>query len=169
MVHNMCYKYADYVIKKINEENKYKPFEKRVILSNKRLQKILFIASVEYARLHNGEKMFAEDFYAWTYGPVMPEVYSSYSIFQHGQMMPLSKEWQEITPEKKAILDEVVKRTETFTTNQLIENTHKRGTPWNNAFSLSENKTQIISSNDIYEYYKNEKNFNELYSKNDEN
>lgn len=157
----MCYKYADYVIKKINEENKNK--ENKIILNNKRLQKILFIASVEFSRRHNGEKMFNEDFYAWTYGPVMPEVYSSYSIFQHGQMMPLSKEWQEISPEKMEILDEVLKKTEKLDTDDLIANTHKEGTPWNNAFSLSDNKTQIISSEDIFNYYKDKSHYNELY------
>ena len=50
-------------------------------VSNLQLQKILFFAQCDYMRLHEGAPLFTDDFEAWQYGPVVPSVYSTYSIF----------------------------------------------------------------------------------------
>ena len=160
---DMCYKYADYIIRKYNNDE-----NQRFELSNKRLQKILFIASVKYALDNNGERMFSDDFEAWSYGPVMSEIYRDYSIFQFGFMFPLSSE--KILETKKAkVLNEVFELTKNISTEKLIENAHIKGSPWD--FYFEENKDKkykIIDHKTIYEYYSKNGKFNELL-RNEEN
>lgn len=166
---DMCYKYADYIIKKVNEHNEKCPENEKILLNNKRLQKVLFIASVQYAREHNGKKLFTDNFEAWSYGPVIPEVYRDYSIFQSGYMIPLYPE-EKIDEEKQIALDFAFKQTINISTKKLIENAHVKGSPWYffNQISVRKDnfkkveKYSIIPHKLIYLYYKDNNNFNKL-------
>ncbi len=48
-------------------------------VSNLEIQKILYFLQVYYMRVHDGAALFTDDIYAWTYGPVVPEVYYTYN------------------------------------------------------------------------------------------
>lgn len=82
-----------------------------------------------------GRRMFPEYVEAWKYGPVVPELYSEIkqSQYHHGQLL-----FEEFTDEYKADfnVDEegVIKKTYevygNWTGGQLVEVTHKKGTPW---------------------------------------
>lgn len=50
-------------------------------VSNLQLQKILFFAQCEYMSSHEYRTLFDDDFEAWQYGPVVPSVYRTYSVF----------------------------------------------------------------------------------------
>lgn len=56
----MCYKYADNVIRNYNQ---------KLPLTNKRLQKILFVAMVKHGR--KIRKKISDKLYAWEFGPVL--------------------------------------------------------------------------------------------------
>lgn len=148
---DMCYKYADYVIRKYNEQN--------VSLSNKALQKILFLANVIYAR-KTGTKMFDDDFYAWEYGPVMPSIYANYSRYQTGNMLPISLREENIDFEKSMALNEAMNYAEKIGIQKLIDNTHKVGTPWQNSFS--QDALNKIEFSDILKFYSVQENFDGL-------
>ena len=164
MYKDMCYKYCDYIIRKYNSlnENKYP-------LSNKRLQKILFVASVIFSRNNNGEKMFSDNFEAWDYGPVIPEVYDSYSIFQFGKMYPLFIPKQIGNSEQNA-LDEAFEVTADIPTEILIENAHEKDSPWYQTYLSNESnplvkKYHVIDHRLISKYYSNEDNYRKLIRK----
>lgn len=163
---DMCYKYADYIINEYNKSEK----NRKQVLNNKRLQKILFVASVQYARETGGKRLFSDDFEAWSYGPVIPEIYRDYSIFQDGYMFPL---YPDVVLNKQKIdaLDFAFKKTQKISTKKLIENAHKEGSPWYFCYDekkVKENGDEVISKYNaiphkvIYEYYKDDQHFNEL-------
>lgn len=49
-------------------------------ISNLQLQKILYFVQLEYCK-QAGSLLFADEFEAWQYGPVLPDVYDEYSFF----------------------------------------------------------------------------------------
>lgn len=53
-------------------------------LSNLKLQKLLYLAQVEHASQNNGERLIAEPFQAWDYGPVVPRLYQKLKMFGAG-------------------------------------------------------------------------------------
>lgn len=50
-------------------------------VSNLQLQKILYFIQRDYMLSHGGITIFDDEFEAWQYGPVIPSVYWTYSIF----------------------------------------------------------------------------------------
>ena len=50
-------------------------------ISNLQLQKILYFLQSVYCRATGGSLIFPEEFEAWPYGPVLPEVYGEYSYY----------------------------------------------------------------------------------------
>lgn len=157
---DMCYKYADYIIRHYNQSFK---------LNNKRLQKILFVANVIYSRKNKGERLFEDTFEAWDHGPVMPEVYKAYSIFQLGKMYPLLPE-AKILSKKIEAIEEALEVTKNIETNQLIDNTHKENTPWTLHYNnekpslISDCGFNQISQESIYEFYRKKENYEQLIS-----
>lgn len=64
---------ARYVVDKCARENEP--------VSNLLLQKMLYFMQFAYCAATEGSLLFADEFEAWTYGPVLPEVYREYSYF----------------------------------------------------------------------------------------
>lgn len=157
----MCYKYANYIINKINELNAQRENENKnkIFLNNKRLQKILFLAYASYAHKYKGKKLFSDDFYAWDYGPVIPNVYYTYSLFQIGSMKPLSNDYMDLPDDKKQVLDEIIEKTSDIKLRALIDATH-RGKPYKKYYSSE--KLNRIPSNEIIQYYRNDKHYKDL-------
>lgn len=50
-------------------------------ISNLQLQKLLYLAQVDYAANNDGAPLIAEPFQAWDYGPVVPRLYRKLKIF----------------------------------------------------------------------------------------
>ena len=50
-------------------------------VSNLQLQKILYFLQSVYCRATDGKLLFADEFEAWPYGPVIPSVYHRFSKF----------------------------------------------------------------------------------------
>lgn len=154
----MCIKYADYIIRKYNSDK-----NQTQKLTNKRLQKILFVASVKYSLENNGKQMFSDNFEAWSYGPVIPDIYKEYSFFQSGYMFPLYPENEKIEKDKEIALQEALKLTKNISTKKLIENAHIKGSPWDFYYEKNyEQQYQVIPYEKIYKYYKNVENYNKL-------
>lgn len=58
--------------------DKSRSFDGSEGITNLKLQKLLYYAQGAHLAIH-GEALFDEDFYAWTYGPVIPSLYSKYA------------------------------------------------------------------------------------------
>lgn len=89
-------------------------------MSNLKLQKMMFFAYIEYYEKYQ-EELFKDDFEAWVYGPVLPELYNFFY-----QLLLDENSKYSIKDEKiKKILDNVIKEygdKEAFT---LVDLSHK--------------------------------------------
>lgn len=76
-------------------------------ISNICLQKLLYIAQAEYRRT-TGQRLFQENFVAYSFGPGLKSVYNAYCIYGASAIYPTEK--ADPAPEIKRILDRVVCR-----------------------------------------------------------
>ena len=139
---------SDYIINLINNIN-----NKKIKLSCKRLQKIIYFCEVNYLKHSNGKSLISDDFYAWKSGPVIPRVYYMYMQFQDGFMYPLIGKYLNLNDEVKEVLDKTVKETNNYTTEELIDFSHVKGGPW----EKHKEGNGLIPKKEIYDFYKDKK------------
>lgn len=152
----MCVAAANRLVELTNQYNFGKSYGERISMTCKRLQKLLYFSEAEYMKRHNGEAMFAEDFFAWPSGPVIPSVYSRFAQFQNGEMAIVAGEHSPLTNEMIEVLDYVFNVTVTIDTLDLVERSHAEGGPWSLVFDANDPQhMQVISKSSIYEYYNN--------------
>lgn len=100
-------------------------------VTNLELQKILYIAQM----IHLGEThrpLIHENFEAWEYGPVVPEVYRQVRGFGNGPVRNVFH-WVNGVPENTseyASLKEAVEITENLSASRLVSITHWDGGAW---------------------------------------
>lgn len=152
-----CRVVANYIIEEINKFNEGKSLREQVLMSGRRLQKILYFSNIEYMKIHNGKPLFEDCFYAWPSGPVIPNVYRIYIQYQDGQNFPRYEgEQLELTNEEKCIINKVLKQTEELDTIDLINITNINGSPWQRFYDENDpDHNQIIPKEEIYNYYLN--------------
>ena len=116
---------AEYVISKCNEGN--------IPITNLKLQKILYYIQA-YSLVLLDDKMFREEIRAWTYGPVVKEVYDEYS---HYAAFPINRttEFQlsdkrEIDVVRRVFLDKI-----SIDAWDLVEQTHNED-PWKETIEM---------------------------------
>lgn len=107
----------------------------------------------------------SDDIEAWKYGPVIPSIYHEFKhlkgevIKEKSIIIDFDKDFNFIpnTPEltdenDKKIIDIVWNMYGKYTANQLVDMTHRRGTPWDMVYISGMNK--IIPNEMIKKYYK---------------
>jgi len=110
-----------------------------------KLQKLLFYAHAWYLAI-KGVPLFDEDFQAWAWGPVIPDIYNETRRYGRnpvtGRVSHLERighdplKWRFLIPaeiqddEINSFLDEVWKTHKAFTGIQLSNSTHGDGEPW---------------------------------------
>lgn len=107
--------------------------EKGDIITNLKLQKLLYYMQGYHLAFFN-EKLFEDDLEAWTYGPVVPEVYRRFKENRSFGIVLDPKEFQEIQlhPEEEDMFAQVMAEYGKFSAIKLMEMTH-RETPWKEA------------------------------------
>jgi len=128
--------------------------EHRDVLTNLRLQKLVYYAQAWYLALH-GKPLFADRIEAWVHGPVVPSLYQRFK--QYG--------WSPITENPKAPsldksvanhLDEVFSEFGKFSAWDLERMTHQEE-PWLNArtgLAIDEEGHNIISPDAMWSFYR---------------
>ena len=149
----MCIAAANYLIERTNEYNEGKVFRDRILMSGKRLQKLLYFSDVAYLSTY-GERMLRDVFYAWPSGPVIPSVYTKFIQYQSGEMRPAECENKSLTQQEKDILDLVFEATITRSTAELIKASHATGGPWASAFDKDDNDhQQVVCEEKMQQFY----------------
>jgi uncharacterized phage-associated protein len=117
-----CLEVAKYLLSKQEEES-------GDIISNMKLQKLLYYAQGFYLAINN-TALFEEDIYAWQYGPVVPEAYRTYKDF-NSSAIPRPEEFDpsSINPEYTKFLDQIYAILGQFSAWKLAEFTHAEP-PW---------------------------------------
>lgn len=155
----MCIAAANYLIERTNEYNNGKSYNCQILMSCKRLQKLLYFSDIIYMKAHNGESMFKDDFYAWPSGPVIPSVYDEFMKYQDGTMLPLEGYHTPNTECMNQALQYVFEQTEDISTETLVELSHKPGGPWSKVYNPNDAMhLQIIPKDYMYDFYQNNNN-----------
>lgn len=150
----MCIAAANYLIDKTNEYNEGKLFRERILMSGKRLQKLLFFSDVLYLTTY-GQRMLRDVFYAWPSGPVIPSVYTRFIQYQSGEMRPAKCENNTLSEQERNILDLVFLATISRPTSELIRASHAAGGPWAMAYDQEDkDHRQAICENRMREFYR---------------
>lgn len=101
-------------------------------VTNLALQKILYLAHMYHLGCHSGAPLIFEDFEAWNYGPVVPELYRRMKPFgasKVGNVFHWIEPVKADTPEYKS-LQAAVSGTRNLTAGQLVANTHRDDGAW---------------------------------------
>ena len=98
---NVCLEVARYFIAQAYQDGR------EMEMTNMKIQKLLYYAQSIYLALYD-EPLFSNNLEAWRNGPVCPPVYRYYCEFESQQLpIPEVTEINHLTPEIKAVLDEV--------------------------------------------------------------
>jgi uncharacterized phage-associated protein len=105
-------------------------------VSDMKLQKLLYFAQ-EASLRRRGRKLFDEDIEAWQYGPVIPAVYHEFKTFGRDPIT-IKRKLEDIAAGMSAddieLLANVYDKLSDRTASGLMEMTHRRGTPWSQAY-----------------------------------
>ena len=164
-----CRAVANYIIEEINKFNESKSLREQVMISGRRLQKLLYFCNIEYMKIHNGETLFEDYFYAWPTGPVVPGIYYVFVPISIGKYIPMIYEGEklELTSKEKTIIDKVLKQTHELDSRDLINITNINGGPWQQLYNEQDPEhNQIIPKEEIYNFYLNKEITTELQKEN---
>jgi uncharacterized phage-associated protein len=138
----------------------------QVSLDHLKLQKLVYIAHGWHLGLF-GTPLIRQLIEAWTYGPVVGVIYQAFKPFGanpidsqahfYDSEMGAWKDYEPtLTPNSKAVLDQVWEKYRGFSGTQLITLTHQPGTPWHATVGNlpPEQRRNVPIPNDlIKEYY----------------
>lgn len=125
-------------------------------LTNLILHKFLYFAQGYSLALYN-TPLFDEDIEAWKYGPVVPSVYQTYKYNKKENISKIKGDFSLDKYDSKTIelLLAVINDYGKYSSSELINITHEKGSPWDMVYK--ENENNIISKESIAEYFKNNK------------
>ena len=103
--------------------------QNKIPITNLKLQKLLYYVQGEFSR-YRKRRLIADDFYAWQLGPVIPEVYTEYSIFSSA-VIPAQKQTQSFCQEDLDIINLALEKYAHESTWNLVELSHHQD-PWKN-------------------------------------
>lgn len=141
-----------------------KYFLSKASMSPKKLQELLYYAYAWTLVFLNKDaehitfRLFNDQIQAWAHGPILPNVYFKYCDLRLDSIpMITDVDLSQIDPETSDILYQVWKMYGKYTDKQL-EKMSQRENPWRIArdnCSLFETRTNIISDEQIFNYYYN--------------
>ena len=123
-------------------------------LTNMRLNKFLYFAQGHsFKRL--GRPLFDEDFKAWDYGPVIPEVYHQYKDLGKEAISEVKDyDPNSLTSDEIDYLLDVLCEYDNYSTGALVSKSHIDNGPW--AEAHVERQSVLISKKSIMKHFENE-------------
>lgn len=134
---------AHYVVGKCYKDNKP--------VSNLQLQKILYFLQVVYCKSRHGEELlFKDEFEAWPYGPVLPDVYNEFSEYG-GRVIEkrFDGSLSNVTPDLKRFIDEGIEVLREKSPWDLVSMSHVKGSPWERIYQSG--RRRVIPTSYIIE------------------
>ena len=135
-----------YIIKYCNDH--------QYIISNSKLNMLLYFINIEYMLKFDGKSLFREEFRIWQDGPFLPFVYDFFWI---GMVYPIGREIK-VSSEKKEIIDSVLKKRIACEEFELSEEIKRKNGPCYTVYNKYKDENGIckatIKHQDIYSFYK---------------
>ncbi|WP_338660965.1 Panacea domain-containing protein [Paraclostridium sordellii] len=120
-------------------------------ISNLRLQKILYYIQGSYLSDFD-EPIFDNKIEAWTYGPVVPDVYYSYNSFVGNKITGVVSDGSLFDSSEIYLIQEVIDAKINIPVWDLVEDTHNE-MPWR--MNYQEGKKVVIPTLDIKDFFDN--------------
>ena len=100
-------------------------------VSNLQLQKMMYFLQSVYCKTHGGDLLFDDEFQAWPYGPVLPELYREYSIYGGSSILERRDDIPHgFLRSHKGWVDEGIKFLRSQSPWDLVNIAHAPGSPW---------------------------------------
>jgi len=128
----------------------YLSYKSGDLITNLKLQKLLYYAQAWYLVKNNGEKLFDDEIEAWQYGPVIRSVYDAYKCFGRNPINDEAMSDKFDLPEKvQKHIARVLKEYMDYSASHLVNAIHQ-DMPWQDAYS----KNEPIKTETMYDFYK---------------
>lgn len=118
-------------------------------ITNLKLQKLLYFVQGEYSKTKDTQ-LISDNFYAWQLGPVVPAVYSEYSIYS-SSTLPAQKQVVPFSAEDTCVIDTILQKYAYCTTWSLVELSHQQD-PWKYHHKIFGDKA-LIPYKSIADYF----------------
>ena len=122
-------------------------------MTNLRVNKLLYFAQGScLAKLNR--PLFPEDFQAWTFGPVVPEVYRAFKSCGHNLIEKQSASYDRnaLDSDEIAVITAIAEYCGSYSSNRLVAMTHASNSPWSVVFKPGEKNT-VIPKELMKEYF----------------
>ncbi len=128
-----------------------KSFEEDFV-TNLRVNKLIYFAQA-WSLVKYDRPLFDEKIEAWTYGPVIREVYDAFKICGSNPIADTLDGYDvsNFTSEELDLLSDVAIYYGQFSTPKLVSISHKKGSPWDKAVKTHD---KFLAIDDIKAYYK---------------
>ena len=125
------------------------------LLTNLQLQKILYLAQMQYMGENDGNRLVEANFEAWDFGPVEPSLYRKVKMFGAGPISDVFYEARSFADgsKQKIVLDDICNQLLHRSASELVNLTHWSHGAWAKNY-VQGIKGRYISDDDIFEEYK---------------
>ncbi len=123
------------------------------LITNLKLQKLLYYAQAWFLVNNNNERLFSDEIEAWQYGPVIPAVYNKYQKFGRSPIVidcDIENDFNNINDCTKEYLREFCQYFFRFSATDLVSMTHQEK-PWLEAVEQGLNTP--INTDTMYNFY----------------
>jgi uncharacterized phage-associated protein len=125
-------------------------YENGDVVTNLKLQKLLYYAQAWYMVNHGGKKLFSDAIEAWKFGPVIKDVYDLYKFYSRNT---IEEDITKLEPDDRKFMDKFLSEFMDYSALSLGNMIHNE-LPWQEAFDeQNPYGSSIISTDSMYSYY----------------
>ncbi len=115
------------------------------------IQKLMYFFEAFYMCIKNTDSLYSCHFNAWAFGPVAIPLYKEYKVFGNADIILSEekiKQGNEIDSLKKEVIKKIYETFGILSARQLVDITHKEGSPWYNKWM--ENNQKVVYGDKSY-------------------
>lgn len=116
--------------------------DKELWLTNLELQKVLYFTWVDYFAKYRVRLFEDQEFEAWKYGPVVPDVYYDYWLNVANLIFITDHPTNPIDSKTSDFLEEELRKYTGMSAGHLADKAHQEGSPWQRSYQEGD-KTKI--------------------------
>ncbi|MCI8760406.1 MAG: DUF4065 domain-containing protein [Clostridia bacterium] len=128
--------------------------EKKQLVTQLHIQKLMFLFEAYYMNVKNAPCLYECDFKAWNFGPVAPQLYNKFKKYGANQIELTQEQIEEgnnISNEKKELMEQLYEAFKDFSARDLVNFTHAEGSPWKEAWD--EKEYSVISKEKMKNWF----------------
>jgi uncharacterized phage-associated protein len=130
-------------------------YENGDLVTNLKLQKLLYYAQAWYMVHHDGKKLFEDEIEAWRFGPVIRDIYDLYKEFSANPIVEqVDKKYAVyLKQEDREFMNEFLGEFMDYSASSLVNMIHHER-PWQEAFDKDDPMpSSVISADSMYHFY----------------